>query len=140
VKFIVPIAASLAILAGCNGQRSPSGFRLPENGDPERGKAAFVELGCHQCHPVAGVELPPASADSKISLGLGGRVHEVRTDGYLVTSIIHPSHKIRRYAGAASSEESPMPDYTEQMTVRQLIDIVAFLQAHYEVIPSPTMY
>jgi len=26
-----------------------------------------------------------------------------------------------------------MPDYTERMTVRQLADLVAFLQAHYEV-------
>jgi hypothetical protein len=139
LRFLVSFAA-LAILAGCGGQRSASGFRLPENGDPERGKAAFVELGCHQCHPVAGVDLPPPSGDSKISLALGGRVHEVRTDGYLVTSIIHPTHRIRRYTGAGVSNESPMPDYTQQMTVRQLIDIVAFLQTHYEVVPSPTIY
>jgi hypothetical protein len=138
---LAALFAALAILAGCGGQRSASGFRLPENGDPERGKAAFVELGCHQCHPVAGVDLPPPSGDSKISLGLGGRVHEVRTDGYLVASIIHPSHKIRRYPGVGDSDESPMPDYTNQMTVRQLVDVVAFLQSHYEVVPAPsTMY
>jgi len=140
-RRLAALLAALAILAGCGGQRSASGFRLPENGDPERGKAAFVELGCHQCHPVAGIDLPPPSGDSKISLGLGGRVHEVRTDGYLVASIIHPSHKIRRYPGAGDSDESPMPDYTNQMTVRQLVDVVAFLQSHYEVVPAPsTMY
>jgi hypothetical protein len=136
---LAALFVALAILAGCGSPRSASGFRLPENGDPERGKAAFVELGCHQCHPVAGVALPPPSGDSKTSLGLGGRVHELRTDGYLVTSVIHPSHKIRRYPGAGSSDESPMPDYTDQMTVRQLVDVVAFLQSHYEVVPAPSM-
>jgi hypothetical protein len=137
VKFIVSFVV-LAILSGCAGERSASGFRLPENGDTERGRTAFVELECHQCHPVAGVDLPPPSGDSKISLGLGGRVREVRTDGYLVTSVIHPSHKIRRYPGVGDSDESPMPDYTDQMTVRQLVDIVAFLQSRYEVVPAPT--
>jgi hypothetical protein len=31
-----------------------------------------------------------------------------------------------------------MPDYTDQITVRQLVDIVAFLQSRYEVVPAPT--
>lgn len=130
---------ALAMLAGCGGRHSPAGFRLPENGDVERGKTAFVELGCHQCHPVAGVDLPQPPGDSEVSLQLGGRVYEVRTDGYLVTSIIHPSHRIRRLPDIPSSAESPMPDYTEQMTVRQLIDIVALLQSRYEVEPPPTV-
>ena len=128
---------ALVILAGCGGQHSASGFRLPENGDPGRGKVAFVELGCHQCHPIAGVDLPASSSSSKISLSLGGQVHELRTDGYLVASIIHPSHRILRYTDAGGSDESPMPNYTEQMTVRQLIDVVAFLQSHYEWVPAP---
>jgi hypothetical protein len=121
---------------GCSGRHSPSGFRLPENGDPERGRAAFVELECHQCHPVHGVDLPPASAQPETMLALGGRVHEVRTDGYLVTSIIHPSHRVR-YPASARPDLGHMPDYTEKINIRQLVDIVAFLQAHYEFVPPP---
>jgi hypothetical protein len=94
-------------------------------------------LNCHDCHPINGVDLPAPAAGGGISLMLGGPVHEVRTDGYFVTSIIHPSHRVRRYSGGEGVEGSPMPDYTEKMTLRQLIDLVAFLQSRYEIVPRP---
>jgi hypothetical protein len=128
-------------LAGCGGRHSAAGFRLPENGDVERGKAAFVDLKCHGCHTVANVELPPPTSVGK-PVRLGGKVHEARTDGYLVTSIIHPSHKVVRTQPAGLLEpegESHMPDLTRQMSVRQLVDLVAFLQASYEVDASPSV-
>ena len=118
----------------CGGRQSASGFRLPANGDPDRGRAAFVELECHRCHSVKGADLPAPSAPAETMLALGGRVHEVRTDGYLVTSIIHPSHR-KRYPASVRPDLADMPDYTEAVTVRQLVDLVAFLQAHYEVLP-----
>jgi hypothetical protein len=127
-------------LAGCGGRHSPAGFRLPENGDVERGKAAFVDLKCHACHTVANAELPPPTSVGA-PVRLGGKVPETRTDGYLVTSIIHPSHKVTRAQpiGLLAPEgESHMPDLTREMTVRQLIDLVAFLQASYEVDATPS--
>jgi hypothetical protein len=72
---------------------------------------------------------------------LGGRVFEVRTDGYLVTSIINPSHRLaREFRGAiltTESGESRMPDHNDVMTVGQLTDLVAFLQSTYTTMPSP---
>jgi hypothetical protein len=125
-------------LAGCGGRHSPAGFRLPENGDVERGKATFVELKCYGCHTVANVELPPPTSVG-LPVPLGGIVHETRTDGYLVTSIIHPSHKIASSQRAlpATEGESHMPDFTRQMTVRQLVDLVAFLQSTYKIESPP---
>jgi hypothetical protein len=60
------------------------------------------------------------------------------TDGYLVSAIINPSHAIAR--GLAEGDvsvgnTSRMPDYARGMTVRQLVDIVAFLQSKYERTP-----
>jgi hypothetical protein len=74
---------------------------------------------------------------------LGGVVQEVRTDGYLVTAIIHPSHDMRYHAGvelAGGSAGSPMPDYNRDMTVQQLIDLVAFLQTRYQIAPPPALH
>jgi mono/diheme cytochrome c family protein len=136
-------AVILAGFIACDsGPRSPIGFRLPE-GDVEQGRAAFVELQCNSCHTVDGVDLPaPVVIPSpSATVALGGQVYEIRTDGYLVTSIINPSHKLARGLNkeqvTTSTGESRMPDYSEITTVQQLIDLVAFLQSHYTVIPPP---
>jgi len=124
----VGLVATLA-LVGCNmGRRSPSGFRLPQ-GDADAGKAAFVELKCHTCHSVDGTDLPAPTAPRVIALG-GGRVLP-QTDGDITTDIILPSSHFA--ADFAAGATSPMPDYTRTMTVRQLSDLVAFLQSKYRV-------
>ena len=124
------VAALLLVvsLAGCSGRHSPSGFRLPP-GDAAAGQAAFVDLKCTQCHSVQGVNLPAATAPTPVALG--GRRMLPRTDGDLTTDIILPSSHFA--ADFAAGATSPMPDYTRTMTVRQLSDLVAFLQSKYRV-------
>jgi sulfur-oxidizing protein SoxX len=75
---------------------------------------------------------------------LGGKTPHLRTYGELVTSIINPSHKIaprHREAGAVLEGESLMSYmYLNQvMTVQELVDLVAFLQPTYEVVPPPSV-
>jgi hypothetical protein len=124
-------------LAGCGEpQKSARGFHLPD-GDPVRGKAAFVELKCNSCHAVSGVELEAPIAED-VEVQLGGPTPYVRTDGSLVTAIVDPSHALAatyRPQRVASRHVSPMGDFSEAMSVRELIDIVAFLQQQYEVYP-----
>lgn len=138
----VIVALVLGILAvaqsGCtSGRHSPAGFRLPENGDPARGKAAFVELRCFGCHTVSGEQDLPQPDQAAATVPLGGAVSEIRTDGYLVTSIIHPSHRAK--SAPTVDGESPMPDYS-RMTVRQLVDLVAYLQTRYRLTMTSPMY
>jgi len=124
--------ALLLLLAApaCNtGRHSPAGFRLPPGGDVERGKAAFVALGCSRCHDLAGVDLPGPATRVRSVLRLGGEVSREPSDGRLVGAIISPSGKLRD--GVA------MPHYDQQMTVRQLTDIVELLQSRYTVRPLP---
>jgi mono/diheme cytochrome c family protein len=131
---------ALGLLGGCGGRHSAAGFRLPENGDAERGKVAFVELKCSTCHTVAGVDLPPPTSVG-LPVPLGGMVHEARTDGYLVTSMINPSHRLAHVSRTALTdpqEDSHMPRYAREMTVRQMVDLVAFLQSTYEIAPPPS--
>jgi mono/diheme cytochrome c family protein len=118
---------------------------LPQ-GDVEQGKAVFLEHQCNGCHSVAGLDLPPAIVlpPTPVSVVLGGQVFEIRTDGYLVTSIMNPSHELARgypkERVTTPSGESRMPDFSDFMTVRQLIDLVAFLQSRYTIVspPQPT--
>lgn len=121
------------LLAGCeNNPRSSRGFRLPD-GDAAKGREAFVALQCHKCHKVVGEELtPPVS----FNLTLGGETVRVRTYGQLVTSIINPSHvRSEQYLKQLTeAKESPMPKFNHLMTVEQMIDLVAFLQPHYQLV------
>jgi hypothetical protein len=59
----------------------------------------------------------------------------VRTDGELAAAIVDPSQAVTLAspAGEQSGRLSRMGDFSEAMTVRQLVEIVAFLHAHTQV-------
>jgi mono/diheme cytochrome c family protein len=131
---IVVIAALAAAVVACNsGRHSSSGFRLPGDGDIERGKAAFVALGCNSCHRVSGVELPGPTVQPAVPVVLGGEVHKVISDGYLAASIINPGYALAHYPKQEITVggKTRMPSTADTMTVRQLTDLVAFLQSRY---------
>ena len=120
-------------VAGCTpAQKSGKGFTLPD-GDAEVGKTAFTQLNCHQCHTVAGTDLPLVE-DREMNIRLGGEVSRIGTYGELVTSIINPSHRLAKghlTEEVSADGESLMRNYNEILTVQQLIDLTAFLQSRY---------
>lgn len=128
------LAMLLAASVACgSGRHSSSAFRLPPDGDAEKGKAAFVALGCHSCHEVSGVDLPRPTVKPAVPVVLGGTVDARLSDAYLVTSIIYPSCELAPYPKDQITDhgQSRMPAYADQMTLRQLTDVVAFLQSRY---------
>ena len=130
--------ATLSALGCAPNPKSGRGFELPP-GNAEKGKAAFVQLNCTECHRVDGVELPTPTAKLELIVTLGGEVTHLRTYGELVTAIIHPR--------AATSDEQraptpatrpPMKDFNRAMTVEELVNIVTFIQPTYrELVPPP---
>ena len=114
-----------------------AGFRLP-SGDAEAGKAAFRELQCMSCHSVAGSEeFPVVDESGKMHVVLGGEVRLRKTYGELVTGVIHPMESISpayRKELMGKTGVTLMPDLTRQMTTRQMIDIVTWLQEQYQVV------
>ncbi len=130
------LAFGVLTISGCGADRmSEKGFSLPE-GDAVRGKDAFLYMHCHECHMIAGEELPRVAMADPPFVELGGTVSKVKTYGELVTAIINPSHKLAKgypLEAVSNDGESKMPVYNGFMTVQELIDIVMFLQPHYEV-------
>jgi len=140
-KAIPAVGVAAFCLSFCAPpEKSPSGFRLPE-GDVQAGQGAFLELQCNACHQVRGLDLPGPVAEPPVPVALGGTVDYQPTDGRFVTSIINPSHKLARgypKENIKSGGISRMADYSDVMTVRQLVDLVAFLHSRYEFVPPMT--
>lgn len=138
------VVVSLVALSACDQDvmMSEKGVRLPD-GDAEAGREAFLYMQCNQCHTIKGEQLPGIPGQDPPYVELGGDVTQVKTYGQLITAIINPSHKLATgYAKDLVSEDgvSKMYVYNDHMTVKELIDIVMFLQPHYNVIPPSFRY
>ncbi len=130
------VAALAAAGAACNpGRYSASGLHLPMDGNVERGKADFVALGCNSCHQVNGVDLPGPTAVPPVPVKLGGQTSRRLSDGYLITAIFNPNFHLAPHEKGeiTAGGQSRMPAFTEKMTVRQMVDVIAFLQSRYTV-------
>jgi len=119
-------------LWACDSRHSPAAFHLPA-GDIDRGKMAFLDLGCHSCHEVTGKDLPAPSVQPAVPVKLGGVVERRLSDAYIVTALLDPSYQLAPYdkTQITSEGKSRMPCYAGKMTTQQMIDVVAFLQSRY---------
>lgn len=142
MKRIIFLSVMLFALSGCDrDMMSERGFALPE-GDAAAGRDVFLYMQCNQCHTVAKEQLPTVPGFEPY-VQLGGEVTSVKTYGELVTSIINPSHELAKgYSEELVSEdgESNMYNYNRYMTVQELVDLVMFLQPHYDVVIPDFQY
>lgn len=143
-RVLMILTVATMALAGCDrGPASGFGFSLPP-GDVSEGREAFIKYQCADCHVVAGMDELRAGFTPAMSLPLGGEATRIQTYGELVTSVINPSHVIsKKFPGVEVDNEgrSKMRNHNYVMTVNELIDLVAFLQSKYKLIPyNPTSY
>jgi len=139
---------ALLTLGACRTYPDNTGdFRFPIlQGDIAEGQAAFERLGCNQCHNVNGVELAAYGGVRPVTVMLGGELMFAKTYGDLVTSIINPSHVLsERYLEQLPRTERRTPNSSPmymnpEMKVTELIDIVAFLNSRYSLLPGYTEY
>jgi Cu/Ag efflux protein CusF len=101
----------------------PKGWRftLPK-GDPTKGKAVFEKFECYYCHEVRGEQFPYPT-ESAPELSQMGAMHPVE---FFAESIMNPNAVVPKTYREADGK-SPMTDFTEKMTVRELIDVSAYL-------------
>lgn len=142
------IASIILLLSACTNDELTSEFKLP-SGDAINGQVVFVEMQCIECHTLSGADYIDdlqemlnelGMSQRKLSIEIGDDNTRVKTHAELVTSIINPSHKLAKgyqREQIAVGNESKMPNYNDILTVDELIDLVEFLHAHYELQSVP---
>ena len=96
-------------------------FTMPK-GDPVKGKAVFEKFECYYCHQVRGEQFP-GPVESAPELSQMGGLHPVE---FFAESIMNPNAVVPKTYRQADGK-SPMTDFTEKMTVRELIDVSAYV-------------
>jgi hypothetical protein len=127
------------------GPEVPTGwvFALPA-GDPAEGEKAFAKMQCYSCHKVPGKDFKDPSVEPGMIGPEFTAAYAALSASYLAESIINPdrflphgpfrlsylNHEAFHPAGRDDYElHSRMASYVEIMTVKELIDIVAFLKS-----------
>lgn len=124
-----PIRATMHELHMNGGVPKGWTFLLPP-GNAAEGRKVFAAMECFACHEVKGEQWPQADrqpADVGPALSGMGSQHPAE---YFAESIVNPNRVILQgpgYTGADGS--SKMPGYADTMTVRQLVDLVAYLKS-----------
>jgi mono/diheme cytochrome c family protein len=123
-----PVEHAAHVGADCREDATKGWKFLVPAGDPARGREMFVTLECFACHAVSGEDFPKTSKRGSEPgpdlTGMGGR-HPAE---YFAESIVNPNRVIVQGPGYTGSDGlSKMPDYGDSMTVRQLVDVVAYL-------------
>ena len=120
-----PIRATIEQLHEAGGVPRGWTFRLP-SGDARRGREVFARLQCYRCHRLRGDSYPAPSAAGPELTGIGGQ----HPEGYIAESILNPNAVIVEGPGYTGPDgRSTMPEYRNVLSVADLLDLVAYLEA-----------
>ena len=121
---VVLIVLGALLLAGCGGEKvvSPTGpveGTLPKaaKGDPAAGKKLFNDNGCGGCHA-----FKPAGSNGTTGPDLD-KVLQGKSADFIRTSIADPNAFVEK-----GNPPNVMPKYGDQLSSKQIADLVAFLQ------------
>jgi len=134
------VLSAVIILAGCTVESpvpvtetaepatSVPAFVLPQ-GDAVAGRAVLAMMSCYSCHEIVGTDFPAPVADPPVPVKIDSTVAS-QSPERIAESIIAPSHRFPHGVPGVDSEGlSRMGDYTRAMTVRELIDLVAYIRS-----------
>lgn len=122
-----PVYISMEALHAAGGV--PPGWQLTlPAGDAAAGREVFTTMQCYTCHTVAGETFPaypPREVGPELT-GMGAH----HPAAYFAESIINPNAVIVTGKGYTGPDgRSRMPAYNDDLTVTQLLDLVAYLQS-----------
>jgi mono/diheme cytochrome c family protein len=124
-----PIRATMSELHAHGGVPPGWKFLIPP-GDAAEGRKVFVALECFACHEVKGESFPQSSKTPRASgpelTGMGSH-HPAE---YFAESIVNPNRVIVQGPGYTAPDGlSKMPSYADSMTLKQLVDVVAYVKS-----------
>jgi len=120
-----PAAMSMEALHAAGGV--PEGWRFtPPAGDATKGRAVFERLRCYACHRVAGERFTAPTGPGPDLSGMGHH----HPPGYLLESVLNPNAVVVEGRGYSDARgRSVMPELARDLTVAELLDLVAYLRA-----------
>lgn len=141
-RSLLSLCTAIALVSSAGtflfAEDGPKSFRFP-GGDYEDGRTAFMTLNCNQCHTVAEVVIDEPKGKRRLDLRLASEQRFVRSYEDIITAITNPQHVINeQYRSILNKPElngsiKPfMPDLTREMSARQLMDLVSFLDKVYK--------
>jgi mono/diheme cytochrome c family protein len=111
-------------------------FTVPD-GDPKAGRALFAKLECYSCHRVAGEKFPGSGTERQVGPDLTGMGSEHPAE-YLAEAILNPNAVIITEPGYTGQDGlSIMPSYADLLTLKEWVDLVAYLKSLTGVSPHP---
>jgi mono/diheme cytochrome c family protein len=124
-----PIRTTMSELHAHGGVPPGWKFLMPP-GDAVEGRKVFVAMECFACHEVKGESFPQSSTTPRGSgpelTGMGSH-HPAE---YFAESIANPNRVIVQGPGYTAPDGlSKMPSYADSMTLKQLVDVVAYLKS-----------
>ncbi len=94
-----------------------------------KGRAVFVKFECYSCHEVKGESFRPPDPGSTVGPELSAMAGNHPPE-FFAESIINPGAVIDKGRGyEAPDGSSKMPSFNEDMTVKDLTDLVAYLMS-----------
>src|ERR1043166_280475 len=123
---IAPIHTTMKDLHAHGGVPRGWKFLVPP-GDAAAGRQVFASMKCFECHEIKGEAFPPGERKPGPDLTGMGTHHPAE---YFAESILNPNRVIVEGTGYAGPDGlSKMPEYADTMTLRQLVDVVAYLKS-----------
>jgi Cytochrome c len=139
VLGVIAISAAACRPRPANTGAEPTGTATPSvtvmlpAGDVKAGRQAFMDLKCTACHAVPSEADFPPPISANPGPPMDARLAR-RDVSYLAAAIVSPSHEISpNISGEVRARLdgvlSPMGDFSHAMTVRQLVDLHAYLRS-----------
>ena len=107
-------------------------FTLPQ-GDPVEGRKVFIAMECYKCHEIEGENF---SRVAEAERGVGPELSQMagmHPVEFFAESIIYSNAVIdeedREKGYLGEDGRSKMPDYNDVLTVKQVADLVAYLNS-----------
>jgi len=126
IEKITPIHTTMKDLHARGGVPRGWKFLMPP-GDAAAGRQVFASMKCFECHEIKGEAFPSGERKPGPELTGMGAHHPVE---YFAESIRNPNRVIVEGTGYTGPDGmSKMPEYADTMTLRQFVDVVAYLRS-----------
>ncbi|MFT5208081.1 MAG: sulfur-oxidizing protein SoxX [Candidatus Omnitrophota bacterium] len=129
LRSILIVCTALSLSSVGRSEIAMNVYKNIPDGNASLGKLAFKKYRCFDCHQFSDMYTESES----VSNIKGPAIAFTNEDNMsIATAIINPSHSIAPGYGKGSPEDeqiSPMTNFKNQMTVQELIDLVAYLKS-----------